>query len=77
MMFFLATAIASSRTTGAATAARRRPTGNEMDTYAADVAAWPSSSTCATRSTSGISTGGGEVAHTSRGQGAGAWPRRC
>jgi non-heme chloroperoxidase len=63
MLFFLARAIASSPMTGAAMAARPRPTtGNDMDTYAADVAALAKHLDLKDAIHIGHSTGGGEVA---------------
>ena len=63
--------------TGAATGARRRPsTGNEMDTYAADVAALAEALDLQDAIHVGHSTGGGEVAHYVARAKRAEWPRR-
>jgi non-heme chloroperoxidase len=78
MLFFLRTATASSRTTGADTAApRRRRTGNEMDTYAADVAALVAHLDLRDAIHIGHSTGGGEVARYVARHGKGRVAKAC
>ena len=52
-------------------------TGNEMDTYAADVAELAAHSTCATRSMSAIRPAAARSRATSRGTARAASPRRC
>ena len=65
--------------TGAATAARRQTRhGNEMDTYAADVAALAAALDLKNAIHVGHSTGGGEVArYVARARARAASPRRC
>ena len=72
-------ATASSRMTGAAMAARRQTaTGNEMDTYAADVAELAAALDLKDAIHVGHSTGGGEVArYVARTASRAASPRRC